>query len=457
MRRLLVSRLPGETRVALLEEERLIDFRYERSGTASQVGAHILGRVTALAANNSGAFVALGRGPDGFLPLRKGDRLTEGQAVPVVITRDAEANKGPRLSRELRQAGRFIILLPTSPDVRVSRHMADKARRTALTTWARSKGTGMILRRCAAHVPLEGLERELHALLTDWSDLQKALEAVKAPALLKAAPDVVESALIDAAHLDEIIADDAEVLGQLRRICIERAPDLALRIVPHGESEPLFDHFDLEPRIEALLDPVVSLPSGGRLIIERTAALTAIDVDSGSTTSRGPGGAVHQANLEAADEIPRQMRLRNLGGAIAVDFAGESRAGQRQEVDARLSQGLADDPVPVHVMGRGPAGWLELIRERRQPALEELMLTPGLPHRNGESMAYEIIRHLLREARHPPRGGLTLSLSPPVAQVLSTTAKPALDLARLRLGCALRLQTDDRLPAERFDLKPTQE
>ncbi|CCQ74348.1 ribonuclease E/G [Magnetospira sp. QH-2] len=450
MRRLLVSRLPGETRSALLDGDHLIDMRIDRDRRPSLVGGIYRGRVTAV--STAGAFVSINRGPDGFLPLRKDDRITEGQSLIVTVTRDAEGAKGPKLNREPRLEGRFMVLLPLGKNAKVSRSLTDKARRDALIDWAASKTMGLIVRRTAAGAPGDLLDQEYNALTKVWEKAENKRDG--APCRLVPSPDGLAELLTQAGHLDEIIADEAEILGRLRDFCTERAPDLAVRIVPHGEAEPLFETFDLEERLEALQEPVVALPSGGRLIIEATAALTAMDVDTGATPARGKGGAPHQANLEAATAIPEQIRLRNIGGAIAVDFAGDSKSNRRRELEDRLREGLDTDPVPCHVTGWGPNGWLELIRERRRPSVDEIMLAPGSRQPNTETLAFQILRRLLAESRQAPRGTLVLRLHSSMVACLEGQHREALDQTRRRLGCPLRLTPDDRLAVDQINLGP---
>ncbi len=448
MRGILIDHLPGETRAALVEDGDLVDLRVDGVAAAARIGGIYHGRVTAKAPQLRGAFVDLGGAePPAFLPLARGESVTVGKAVMVQVRRDAAGGKGPRVSREIVLAGRHLFLAPAGGVVKLSRRIGGEQRRRDLAAWAEAAigGRGLVVRPAAATADIADLDRELAALGALWDDVVTAATTTPPTGVLMPPPGAALSLLLDAARPDEIMVDDPGILNTLRGACERLAPDLTDRLRMHRGARPLFDAEGLSGQIAALDEAVVPLPSGGRLIIQETAALAVIDVDGGTTPNGGAGGAVARANREAVAEVARQIRLRNLGGAVAVDFIGGAKAPQAARTVEDLRQRTAGDPVGVHVLGRGPLGMVEMIRERRQAPLSEW-------RRRG--MAFEAVRAVLREAATPGAHPLRLRVAPEVFHDLSGPAAAALDLAKRRLGRPLDVVADRSLPPGDHDLGP---
>jgi Ribonuclease G/E len=392
-RRLLVSAQPGELRAAWIEEGRLTDLVVQRDDHPSLLGDIYLGRVAAIDRGLAAVFVEIGRARPGLLPLSEAPKgtLNEGAAVTVRVVRDAAPDKGPRLTARLRDPP---------------------------------------------------------------PDLPSLAAASKPPCRLVRGDDPVSRLLSAEPPPDEILVDEAETCRRLRARLAAVRPGLAEAVRLDPGPEPLFEQPFLEgggaeEAIEALLSPRVPLPSGGALFIEPTRGMTAIDVDSGA--HQGPGGAgaaealALAVDLEAAGEIPRQLRLRALSGLIVVDFLELRTPERRRRVVEALRAGLAADPEPGQVRPMSPSGLVEMTRRRGRPPLHEVLTEPCGPEGSGRAktartLAYEALRAVRRSAAAEPAARLVLRAAPAVVAALEGPAAAARAALEERLGRALALE-----------------
>ena len=362
-RRLLVSALPGEQRLAWLEGDDLVDFRIFRADRPSYLGNLYHGRVTKIDKALGAAFLALGLGQEGFLPLseapgrKAGHKLGEGDSLAVRVVREAQPGKGLRLSGRLKD-------------------------------------------------PPPGL--------------QSLLAEKRAPALLwraEALPVVLEGK----APPDEILADDFETLQALKG---QLDPAQAARLKLYQGKAPLFEAEAVEAALEALLEPEVPLPSGARLLIEPVRTLTAIDVDSGRQGARGQ--AALDTNLEAAREIARQLPLRGLSGLIVIDFLEPAQRGEAKQVVSTLRAALKSDPEPCRIQPMAPSGLVEMTRRRGRLPLHEVLTRPcglggGGREKDPITLGYEALRAARAAAKDA--GGKTVALAA-AAEVLTALDGP---------------------------------
>ena len=346
---------PGETRLAVVEDGRPAEFSVARAGTVA--GAVFLGRVVEVAPRIDAAFVEIGLARPGFLP--GGQGLTQGSAVLVQARADGHGAKGALLTADISFAGRFLALSPLRPGFSLSRRLdaADRERLREAAAALVAEGEGVVVRTAAARASAGDLAAELAALRADWGAVDSARAGARAPALLWR-PDPLARLLADHPDVVRVMVDDAAAFAAARA-----------RFGALVERGATFDD-DVEEAFAAALAPVAPLPGGGRLVIERTQALTAIDVDSGPSRPA-------DANAQAVAEIARQLRLRSIGGQIVVDFVSGGGKGSLARLAEELRRAVADDPVPTHVFGVSPLGLVEMTRERRGPALAELMLESG--------------------------------------------------------------------------------
>lgn len=394
---ILIDRDGPLTRAAVLTGGRLTDLYIDHAERPSLLGHVFLGRVERIATGLDGAFVDLGTGKSGLLsaldargpkgrPKAKGERignlLRTGQTVLVQVKADATGAKGPSLTMDITLPGRFLVHAPLGRDVAVSKRLGSGPERTELARRIQdiAPGAGWIVRAGAATAPDGLLAAESDALHLAWRSIRDAAERGGGPSLLLTGPDAPRRALIEHGAIvpSRILVDDAALARDLAAWCADRAPDLEERVepfdarllaAPSDGRQRLFDLRDLDAEIETLLGTRVPLSGGGSLVIERTEAMTVVDVNAGER------GNPLDVNLEAAAEIARQLRLRNAGGIVVVDFVNMRNRGDAERLLNALSRAVEDDPAQTQVYGLSKLGLVEMTRARRGTALAELLGT----------------------------------------------------------------------------------
>jgi Rne/Rng family ribonuclease len=356
----LVVAEPGRYRAAALARGRLVDAMTVPRATRAAVGSLFLGRVVRRTPGMNAAFVEIGLDRSAFLNLTK-STPEEGKPVLVQIVEAASQGKAPRVSTRIAIEGRFLVLLPLEKGIAPSRRLAkaEAARLTDLVKPLVQAGEGIVLREKAHAATKTLLQAEIAALRGLWQSVSARADAVPPLCLHE------EAGLrrILCAFDDSKTAftfGDAESARLARVAAGSVAPDIAPRIEATDEGDALFDRGDAGDALAAAEMPELALPSGGRIAIETTAALVAVDVDSGSTGAE----AALTTNIEAATETARQLRLRELGGTVMVDFIRMAGKGDRDKVKRRLAEAVAIDRLPVHLLGWTRGGLYELVRGR---------------------------------------------------------------------------------------------
>jgi len=436
-RELLIEKQGGEVRVAIIEEGLLVDLIIERENRSSLIGNIYLGRVERVIKGIGAAFIDLGGRKSGFLPLNKindnGTKskfLDEGRSICVQVKRDEFGEKGPQLSTEISLPGRFLVYSPRGDRLTVSRQIGDKGERERLMIIINQiahKGESFVLRTLAEGEDYGALKAEGEYLRNCWRDIIKKQDNASAPKLLYGEVSPLQKAIRDHAQDDvlKIRFDDNSTFAEAKKICNSYYPAVSKKLGLDASSRSLFDEYNLEEEIEAALKRKISLPSGGGLVIESVEALTAIDVNSGRfTEGSDPEDSACLTNLEAAKELSRQVRLRNLGGLIIVDFIHMERERSWERVLETLRLGFFKDRVSCRVVGRTEAGLVELIRRRTRAPLSETLLI-DCPECNGdgrvwkaESLKFEVLRSLKRESKMEKAGKLTLNASPEILKAI---------------------------------------
>lgn len=431
-RELLIEAVGSEARIAVLEDDNVVDLIVERDAGASLVGNIYLGRVQRVVTGIGAAFVDIGLNRAGFLPLRDGATVTEGAAVRVQVTRDAFGEKGPQISLNPTLPGRLLVYAPSGGRMAVSRQIEDEEERERLLALIEELAVddeGFIVRTVAEGATETMMAEEAENLRDAWENVMVLQNDVEAPAPLYEDIGLLQKALRDHAQEDvsAIFFDSPGALADAREFSARFAPGLTDRLRLHDGPVPLFDSREVDEAVEAALYPRVPLPSGGGVVIEGTEALTAIDVNSGRfTQGTDPADSARRTNLEAAAEIARQIRLRNLGGVIIIDFIDMEDETAWQEILDQLARGFATDRIHCRVVGRTAAGLVELIRRRRRRPLSEIVLTEcemcdGLGvQKNAETAAFDVLRALRREIAHGIAGSLTLCVNSEVDRVLES-------------------------------------
>lgn len=448
----LVTRSPGETRIALIEDGSVVDIHHFRDHEA-RPGDLFLGRVGGRVPGIAAVFVSVGgsAGRDGFLAAEDGpDPLPpEGSALIVEVTHAARPGKGPKLSAKPSLAGAFVAYTPARPGIAVSAKIAHKTERRRLTEWAEGAATadeGLIVRTAAFEQPEAALDADLTRLRRAWHDVTARATGVKAPALLRPGQPPLSVALAGR-RADRILCDTAALAEQ----CREARPDLADRVrTARSGGGDLFQEEGVEDAIDGALAIRVPLPGGGALSIEETAALTAIDIDSGSASSGS-------ANSAATAEIARQIRLRNLGGQIVIDIADPpagAAAARRAFADA-LAARVAADPVPTRVIGISPLGLIEVRRDRRGQTLAARLLTPRAASISAESVALAALRQVESAARSQPGLRPGISVAPAVHALLTGPLAGARQEIESRLGRPLKIDSSPAFAPDHIALFDT--
>jgi ribonuclease G len=504
----LVSVNRGETRVALLEASgtvparrpataasrrrrrpanpaagyRVAELYLERRGARSIVGNIYKGRVDNVLAGLEAAFVDIGLDKNGFLHVdeivlpgveapRRGrgtgrdsrqitDMLKPGQEIVVQVVKDPLKSKGARLSMDLTIAGRYMVYAPYGEGVGVSRRLEDKERERLRKEAAKLdlKGAGAIIRTAAQGAVRTDLERELLYLFKLNDVLQKRVAELNAPELVFQEADlsvrVVRDIYSDA--FERAIVDDPKQHHRLVSFFSRTAPDLVDQVELWTESTPLFEAFGVEDVLASTLERRVDLPSGGYLMIDYAEALTVIDVNSGSFIGRGKGArledTITKTNLEAADEVVRQLRLRDIGGIIVIDFIDMARARNRDAVLKTLRKALDEDRTKTFVVEISPLGLVET------EGVREVMTRP-CPTCNGEgvikseeTIALEFERKLRDLAAHTDAQALLIQMNPRVSIEFTGSDARVLHAIEHDTGKWFHFEGSEGLPLEHFDV-----
>lgn len=381
--RLLFQGSPESTRIALLDETRLLEFYQEDTGAQSLVGSVFLGRVERVLPDVKAAFVKLGLRQNGFLPLREAESyhrtsgsasLMTGQDVLVQVKKDPRGEKGAFLTRDIGLPGQYVLLMPKNRFVGLSRRVTgeeDRARAQALGRRIADGRFGLIVRHAALFAPVAEAQAEAEALWQMWCEIERHAQYVKAPALLHAEPSMISVLLRDYAARHPI-----EVLSRLEPP--ETPPQgVTWRTITAVEMEAAWSAARVEKQVDEALCRRVPLPGGGSLVIDEREALTTIDVNSGSAVTAAGGETLAvEENLRAAAEAARQIRLRNLSGILLIDFIDMQSDADRARVLAAMEQAASDDRVKTVIHGFTSLGLLEMTRKRTRDTLSDTLTQP---------------------------------------------------------------------------------
>ncbi|MGB9867820.1 MAG: Rne/Rng family ribonuclease [Bacillota bacterium] len=439
-KQILVSTAIDELRVALLENGSLVEFYLERPTQHRLVGNIYKARVENVLPGMEAAFVDIGLDKNAFLyvedalppavseDLDKSERprarniselLKPGQSIVAQVVKEAFGTKGARVSTHFTLPGRYLVLMPTVDYVGVSRRIEDQAERERLRQLAESlerKGHGLIVRTVAEGKSQEDLASDLKFLLKLWDNIQKRAKNAKTPTLLYSNPGLLYRVVRDMLSPDteELLVDSQREYLKLLEIVNMLCPELQYKLRLYVDrKETLFDLYGVEEQVAQALARRVGLKSGGYIVIDRCEALTAIDVNTGRYVGKKSlSETVFQTNLEAADEIARQIRLRDIGGIIIVDFIDMDKEEQRQTVLERLKEKLRLDRTPTTVLGFTELGLLQLTRKKTGVELWTALQQP-CPYCKGTGK-------VLTEA------AIASMIRREVAKVLSTSASEAI-------------------------------
>ncbi len=395
------------TLIGLFEDERLVELILDRPDQESSVGNIYIGKVTKILENIQSAFVDLGIGKDGFLPgddafagnrprgrTRKPSlqsRLKSGQTIAVQVQKDEIADKGKKLSMDLSLPGRYLVLMPYHKKINISKRIVSKEERKRLedilTGLKNSEDLGWIVRTSSEGVTKKELERDARDLLTKWKAITREIEKCKKPTLIHTELTPIEQVLRDhySKDFNAILVDNLRVKQHIDRFIRSLSPMRLLqkKVTEYLEPDRLMERFGFRRELQKALDRRVWLKCGGYLIIEEAETLTAIDVNTGKNVKSGDQQkTIRQTNIEAAEEIIRQLRVRGIGGIIVIDFIDMKTKKDNSQVMQILEKGLSADKAASDVTTFSEIGLVQITRQRTGESLAQL-LSEECPHCHG--------------------------------------------------------------------------
>ena len=525
-REILINGGPRETRVAILEDDRLVELLVDRPEQPRIVGDIYLGKVEAVLPGIQAAFVDIGLEKSAFLhasdllepedddegadtdagdlahaaalddanagskrqgkngngeghpELRQrevggrhaipdiGEILKKGQTLPVQVTKEPISTKGCRVTAQISLPGRFLVYMPYASRVGISRKIENREQRSKLreivSRLLPPDSGGVIVRTVAEGVTEDHFKREITSLLNQWRKIKrKQLYTRRAPALLQRETSLTRSLVRDvfSDKVDSLHVDSREIYNEVRVYLESIDPDLMARVHLDTSAAPLFDHFGIEGEIKNLFRSRVDLPTGGSLVIQQTEALVAIDVNTGRYTGkRDPEKTILRTNLEAAREIARQLRLRDLGGIIICDFIDMESKGNREKVLQELRTHLGRDRARTKALAVSDLGLVEMTRQRIRPSLWASMTT-GCPTCEGtgrvfkpEVVARRLERSLRRVGHEKRERALAVRLHPEVALYLLEEEPKLIGQLSRTIGIELELRDDPMMHLDEFRL-----
>ncbi len=486
MKRMLINATqPEELRVALVDGQYLYDLDIETPSREQKKSNIYKGRITRIEPSLEAAFIEYGSERHGFLPLKDisptyfksphaegegrlhiKDALREGQEIVVQVDKEERGSKGAALTTFISLAGRYLVLMPNNPRAGgVSRRIEGEDRaelREAMASLTVPEGMGVIIRTAGMGRNVEELQWDLDYLLRLWQAVDSAAQERSAPFLIYQESNVIIRAIRDYMRQDigEILIDDLEVYEQARGFVQQVIPDFLPKLKVYRDQIPLFTRYQIESQIEAAFKHEVRLPSGGAIVIDHTEAMVAIDVNSSRATK---GGDIEETalntNLEAADEVARQLRLRDLGGLIVIDFIDMTPARNQREVENRLKEALKKDRARVQIGRISRFGLLEMSRQRLRPSLGEYsqIICPRCQGesriRSVESLALSILRLIEEEAMKDSTARIIAQLPVEVATFLLNEKREAVRAIEQRQNVVIVLVPNTSMHTPQYDVK----
>ena len=485
---ILINATPVQTRVALVESGVLQEVWVERRSHKGLVGNIYLGKVMRVLPGMQAAFVDIGLERASFLhasDLMSLDEngvevrsdaereiravVSEGQTVVVQVVKDPLGSKGARLTTHLSLSSRYLVYMPHTRHIGISQRIESEEERERLRVLVqqvladagRPEAGGFIVRTAAEGVGREGVEDDVRILLKLWASVSEAARHASAPALIHEDLPLALRTLRDEVrgNIEKVRVDSAEVAERLARFAGQFVPEVAGRIEHYAGDRPIFDLYGVEDELEKALGKRVQLKSGGYLIIDQTEAMTTIDVNTGAFVgSRNLEETILKTNLEAATALARQLRVRNLGGIIIIDFIDMKDAEHRRQVLRNLERALERDHVRTAISPVSDLGLVQMTRKRTRESLERTLCETCATCqgrgtvKSAETVCYEIFREILREARSYDNDTLLVLASQSVVdRLLDEESGNVADLEE-QIGKTIRFQVEGLYTQEQYDV-----
>ena len=483
MKRMLINATQAEElRVAIVDGQNLYDIDIEQPSKEQKKSNIYKGKITRVEPSLEAAFVDYGAERHGFLSLKEISRdyfqpgtdhrsgnirelVREGQEVVVQVEKEERGNKGAALTTFISLAGRYMVLMPNSPSAGgVSRRIEgdDRAElKRAMDALAIPDGMGVIIRTAGVGRDAEELQWDLDYLLSVWKAIAEAALSKPSPFLIYQESRLIIRALRDYMRPDigEILVDTPEMYEEAREFVAQVMPQSLRKLKPYTDDTPLFNRFQIESQIESAYEREVRLPSGGALVIDQTEALTAVDVNSARATK---GGDIEETafhtNLEAAEEVARQLRLRDLGGLVVIDFIDMESNKHQREVENRLQNALRSDRARVQLGRISKFGLMEMSRQRLRPSLGEAsqIVCPRCEGhgrmRSVESLSLSILRLAEEHAMKDNTGQVLVQAPVEIANYLLNEKRRALSEIEQRHNAPIVIVSDEQLHTPHYEV-----
>jgi len=501
-REILINANPRETRVAIIEDDQLVELLVDRPEARRMVGDIYLGRVEAVLPGIQAAFVDIGTEKSAFLhasdlvyPEDEADAdadededddddadggggrrrrakapaiqdvLKRGQDLIVQVSKEPISTKGPRVTAQVSLAGRFLVYMPFAERVGVSRKIGDREARKRLRAQVEEilpkNAGGVIVRTVGEDVTKETLERELTTLIGQWKRIKRKTHFVRAPSLIHRETSLTRGLMRDvfSTKVEQVTVDSKQVYNEIIEYLKGIAPELIDRIKLYEDPIPLFDKANIEQELRDLFKRRCDLPSGGYLIIEPTEALVSVDVNSGRYTGKkDPEKTILKTNLEAAREVARQARLRDLGGILVCDFIDMETKANREKVLQELRTHLGRDRARTKAFAVSDLGLIEMTRQRvRQSHLQNMTEACPTCHGTGrvftaETITRRVERSVRRAGLEGKKDPLVVRVHPDVAMYVLESEKDLLKKLEKAVGFGVELRDDPLLRPDEFKL-----
>jgi ribonuclease G len=488
---ILINATSYEVRLALVEDGNLSEFHMQRPTEKGLMGNIYKGRVVRVLPGMQAAFVDIGLERTGFLyvddvctafgefhddlfaaecihirsqGLHIEDVLKEGQDILVQVAKDPIGTKGARLTCHITLPCRNLVYLPQTDHIGISRKIEDedlRARIKSLIEEIHPKGTGFIVRTVAELATREELESDMEFLMLLWEDIMDKARVLTSPSLVHEDLDITLRSIRDffSLDVDSLVIDDAEAYRKLLDHVKTFAPQLAERISLYEETIPLFDAYNIEVEISRAIEKKVWLRSGGYIIIESTEALSVIDVNTGRYVGKNDlNDTIFKTNMEAAVEIAYQLRLRNIGGIIIIDFIDMENDQHREQLYATFKEAVKKDKSRNNILKLSEFGLVQMTRKRNSENLHQLMCEP-CHYCSGEGMVksrrticYDIFRKLSRNAPQHHGTTITLRVHPRIAELLNSEEEATRKRVEKNIGKRIVIAPSKDLHIEKYEI-----
>jgi ribonuclease G len=497
-----INSSPQESRIAIMEDGALAEFLIERKEERGIAGNIYKGKVERVLPGMQAAFVDISMdkaaflhasdffsvpedvqlispsgddvefddvpkpAPNRRLPLEK--QVSRGEEILVQVAKDPLGTKGARITSHVSLPGRYMVFMPSTKHIGISRRIESEEERKRLKEIAQSLGTaegGFILRTASEGQSKREIQRDLRFLTKLWKRIQEKAEKAPAPSLIHQDLDLITRTIRDffTTDTEQVVIDSAKDHRRIVDFVAHFMPRLKSKLVLYSEKEPLFDRHAIEEKIEKALDRRVWLRSGGYIIIERTEALTAIDVNTGRFVGkRDQEETILKTNMEATSEVVRQLRLRNLGGIIIIDFIDMEKEGNRKKVYEALKSAVKKDKARTNILKISELGLVEMTRQRTRESLENQLLSP-CPHCDGRgrikssvTIAYDILRAIKKQQASLENGkNIVLRLHPTVANFLYDEKANSLEALEREINHKIIIKVSEDLRHQQYEISTT--